>query len=84
MKQDKQPLVSQYREVLLRIEMVRKAAYSLLELMIQNGSYPEDTDNLRKWYDNVADEYYKTFKEALGTFRKENTESNGLNEIYQN
>ena len=84
MKQDKQPLVSQYREVLLRIEMVRKAAYSLLEMMIQNDSYPEDTANLQKWYDNVADEYYKTFKEALGTFRKENIESKGLNEICQN
>ena len=84
MKQEHQPLVSQYREVLLRIELVRKAAYSLLEMMIQDGNYPEDAANLQKWYDNVADEYYKTLKEALGTFRKENIESKALNEICQN
>lgn len=72
-------LVEDYREVLFQADLLRKAVWKFSSELASTGEYPEDVNRLNKFYDSVADEYYKHFKLAAKDFRNDRIICDGIN-----
>lgn len=70
MQQTYKSIVKDYRDILLDIDILRKKVDQFgLDLV---DSYPEDAERVVKFYNDIADKFYKGLKEAVPQFRQDN------------
>lgn len=70
MKQIYKSIVKDYRDILLDIDILRKKVDQLGLDLVED--YPEDAERVAKFYNDIADKFYKGLKEAVPQFRQDN------------